>query len=96
MEVREAPQTREYAPLNRDDRRSDRVIVIRPAARWLRLDLAELWHYRELAATIVWRDLKVRYKQTFVGIGWAIIQPIMSMVVFTFVFGRFGKFPQSV
>jgi lipopolysaccharide transport system permease protein len=93
FEVREAPPAREYAALDKEDRRSDRLIVIRPASRWLHLDLKELWHYRELAARIVWRDLKVRYKQTFVGIGWAVIQPFMSMVVFTFVLGRFGKFP---
>ena len=72
-----------------------RVIVIRPAARFPRLDLRELWHYRELGFTFVWRDLKIRYKQTFVGVSWALLQPFLSMVVFTFVLGRFGSFPHS-
>ena len=75
--------------------RPDRVTVIRPAARWPRLDLRELWHYRELLGRFVWRDVKVRYKQTFIGIAWAILQPFLTMVVFTLVFGKFAKFPNQ-
>ena len=63
-EVREAPPARDYVRLGQGRRRSERVIVIRPAPRWPRLDVRELWHYRELLGTLVWRDIKVRYKQT--------------------------------
>ena len=75
--------------------RPDRVTVIKPPARWPRLDLRELWHYRELLGRFVWRDVKVRYKQTFIGVAWAILQPFLTMVVFTLVFGKFAKFPNQ-
>ncbi len=75
--------------------RPDRITVIRPAPRWPRLDLRELWHYRELLGRFVWRDVKVRYKQTFIGVAWAILQPFLTMVVFTLVFGKFAKFPNQ-
>ncbi|HZR91582.1 MAG TPA: ABC transporter permease [Gaiellaceae bacterium] len=74
---------------------SDRVTVIRPASGLLRIDLRELWQYRELAATFAWRDLKVRYKQSLIGAAWAILQPVMTMVVFTFVFGTFAHVPSQ-
>jgi lipopolysaccharide transport system permease protein len=74
---------------------SDRVITIRPASRLPHLDLHELWQYRELAATFAWRDLKVRYKQSLIGAAWAIVQPVMTMVVFTFIFGTFAKVPSQ-
>jgi lipopolysaccharide transport system permease protein len=91
LEIREPAAARADGSPEGEFRRSDRVVVIRPAVRWPRLDVRELWHYRELAATFVWRDLKVRYKQTFIGVGWAIFQPLLSMVVFTLVLGKFGK-----
>jgi len=75
--------------------RAARVVVITPAKRWPRLDLRELWHYRELLGTFAWRDIKVRYKQTFVGIAWALIQPFVTMVIFTIIFGKFAKFPSN-
>ena len=75
--------------------RSDHVVVIRPASRWPRVDLRELWRYRELLAIFVWRDLKVRYKQTVIGAGWAIFQPALTALVYTLVFGRFAKFPSG-
>src|SRR5437899_2871129 len=71
------------------------VTVIRPASRWPRLDLRELWLYRELLGILVWRDLKVRYKQTVIGAGWAIFQPVITAAVYTLVFGRFAKFPSG-
>ena len=74
---------------------SDRLTVIRPPSRLPRLDLAELWRYRELAMTFVWRDLKVRYKQTAIGVAWALLQPFVTMVVLTLVFGKFAKFPSQ-
>jgi len=75
--------------------RSGHVTVIRPASRWPRLDLGELWRYRELLGIFVWRDLKVRYKQTVLGGAWAIFQPVLTAVVYTLVFGRFAKFPSG-
>jgi lipopolysaccharide transport system permease protein len=71
------------------------VRVIRPAARWPTLGVAELWAYRELLGFLVWRDVKVRYKQTVLGAAWAIIQPLMTMVVFTVFFGRLAGIPSD-
>ena len=65
--------------------------TIAPRRGFLHLGLGELWRYRELGLFYVWRDIKVRYKQTVIGATWAIIQPIVLMVVFTFVFGRGGR-----
>jgi lipopolysaccharide transport system permease protein len=71
------------------------VTIIRPASRWPRLDLRELWRYRELLGILIWRDLKVRYKQTVIGAGWAIFQPVITAAVYTLVFGRFANFPSG-
>src|ERR1700720_376879 len=62
---------------------------------WLALDLAELWTYRELLYFFVWRDIKVRYKQTVIGAAWAILQPVMTMLVFSLFFGRLAKIPSQ-
>ena len=75
--------------------RPDRVTVIRPARRWPHLDFRELWHFRELLGRFIWRDVKVRYKQTLIGIAWVILQPFLTMVVFTLIFGKFAKFPNQ-
>jgi homopolymeric O-antigen transport system permease protein len=85
------------APTREDDlpELSERVTFIRPASSLPHLDVRELWVYRELAATFAWRDLKVRYKQSLIGVGWAIIQPVMTMVVFTFIFGTFAHVPSQ-
>jgi lipopolysaccharide transport system permease protein len=72
---------------------SSRVTVIRPASRLPRLDVAELWHYRELLWTLVWRDVSVRYKQTFLGVAWAILVPAFTALVYVIVFGKFANFP---
>ena len=61
---------------------SDRLTVIQPASRLPKLDFQELWQYRELALTFVWRDLKVRYKQTAIGVAWAVLRPALTMLVF--------------
>ena len=63
-------------------------LVIRPPSRWPRINFGELWRYRELLYFLAWPDLKVRYKQTALGIAWAVLQPVMYMVVFTLFFGR--------
>jgi homopolymeric O-antigen transport system permease protein len=72
-----------------------RVIVIRPARRRPHLDFRELWHYREVALRLVWRDITVRYKQTFLGITWALLVPAMTTSVYVIVFGKFAKFPHG-
>jgi lipopolysaccharide transport system permease protein len=71
--------------------------VVRIAARrgWLALDLGELWAYRELLYFFVWRDIKVRYKQTVIGAAWAVLQPVMTMLVFSLFFGRLAKIPSQ-
>jgi lipopolysaccharide transport system permease protein len=75
--------------------RVERITVIKPAPRWPHLDLRELWHFRELLARLTWRDVAVRYKQTSIGVAWAILQPFLTMVVFTLVFGKFGNFSSN-
>jgi lipopolysaccharide transport system permease protein len=75
--------------------RTARTTLIRPAPRWPHLDVVELWHYRELLWRLAWRDVAVRYKQTSIGVIWAILQPFLTMVVFTLVFGKFADFPSK-
>src|SRR2546422_11775025 len=64
------------------------IIRIEPSSGWVSLRLRELWEYRELLYFLVWRDVKVRYKQTALGAAWAILQPVLTMLVFTVFFGR--------
>ena len=70
-----------------------RVSVIKPASRFPRLDVAELWHYRDLLWTLVWRDVSVRYKQTFLGIAWAVLVPAFTALIYVIIFGKFANFP---
>ena len=69
--------------------------LIRARHRWFEVNLAELWEYRELLYFFVWRDLKVRYKQTVIGVAWAVIQPLFTMIVFTIFFGRLAGLPSN-
>jgi len=71
------------------------VVEIQPTRGLFCLDLNGIWHYRELLYFLIWRDIKVRYKQTVIGAGWAIFQPLMTMVIFTIVFGNFAKIPSD-
>src|SRR5258708_6081306 len=64
------------------------VVTIEPGSFWVALDLRGLWAYRELLYFLTWRDIKVRYKQTLLGAAWAIIQPLLTMLIFTLLFGR--------
>lgn len=66
--------------------------VITPASGWIPIRWAELWQYRSLLWVFTWRDIKVRYKQTLLGFAWAVISPVMSMVVFTVIFGKLAGF----
>ncbi len=69
--------------------------VVKPSRGWVSLNLKELWEYRELLYFFVWRDIKVRYKQTVLGAAWAIIVPFMDMVVFSLFFGYLAKMPSD-
>ena len=78
-----------------DDRSALPRLRIAPSRGWVSLKLSELWEYRELLYFLVWRDIKVRYKQTALGASWAIIQPFMTMVVFSLFFGRLARMPSD-
>jgi hypothetical protein len=77
-----------------DLRVAERVLVIEPG-RAERHYWGDLWHYRELFAILAWRDVAVRYKQTAIGIAWAVVRPLLTMVVFTIVFGRLAGLPSD-
>ena len=94
LDVRERAPALAAEP-SQPTQRVDRVTVIKPAPRWPHLGLPELWQYRELLGRLAWRDVAVRYKQTSIGVAWAILQPFLTMVVFTFIFGRFANFPSN-
>ena len=72
-----------------------RVTIIEPPAGWRMLDLKEIWAYRELLWVLTTRDIKVRYKQAVLGASWAIIRPVVSMVIFSVVFGRLAGMPSD-
>lgn len=71
------------------------LLVLRPRTGWQQLGLKDLWQYRELLYFLCWRDIKVRYKQTALGVAWAIVQPLMTMVLFSLFFGRLAKMPSD-
>ena len=71
------------------------MVRIEPSRGWVSLRLDEVWRYRELLFFLVWRDVKVRYKQTVLGAAWAVIQPVFTMVVFSLFFGRLAKVPSD-
>ena len=71
------------------------IITIEPSSGWVSLKLGELWNFRELLYFLVWRDIKVRYKQTALGAAWAIIQPLLTMVVFSLFFGKLASIPSD-
>lgn len=81
--------------ISRDGSAHDFYVIIRPTRDWVPLNLGDLWEYRELLYFLVWRDIKIRYKQTVLGAAWAIIQPLATMVVFTVIFGRLAKIPSE-
>jgi lipopolysaccharide transport system permease protein len=85
--------TPENGPPGINDHR--RVTIIEPSRGWRMLDLRELWAYRELQWVLASRDVRVRYKQTALGVGWAILRPLLTMIVFTLVFGRLANMPSD-
>ena len=70
-------------------------VLIQPESGWVSLKLRELWQYRELLFFLIWRDVQVRYRQTALGIGWAILQPLLTMAIFSVVFGRLANLPSD-
>jgi lipopolysaccharide transport system permease protein len=71
------------------------MIQIRPTKGWAALNLRDLWLYRELIYFLTWRDIKVRYKQAVLGIAWAVLQPLLTMIIFSFIFGNLAKLPSD-
>ena len=71
------------------------MIRLAPSGNWPSINLRELWEYRELLYFLIWRDIKVRYRQTVLGASWAIIQPLSSMLIFSVFFGRLAKVPSD-
>lgn len=80
---------------SRNDDRYRKKTIIKASDSLLKLNLTEVWEYRELLMMFVWRDITVRYKQSIVGIGWAVIQPVMTMVVFSIIFGHLANLPSD-
>jgi lipopolysaccharide transport system permease protein len=70
-------------------------LILEPSRGWRKLNLGELWAYRELLYFLIWRDVKVRYKQTLIGAAWAIIQPLLTMIVFSLFFGQLAGIPSE-
>ena len=79
----------------KDENLAASPLVIRPISGWVPLNLGDVWKYRELLYFLTWRDIKVRYKQTILGIAWAVIQPVFMMLIFTLFFGRLAKVPSD-
>ena len=71
------------------------VVRVAPGGRWPAVSISELWRYRGLMFFLVWRELKVRYSQTVLGAAWAVLQPVLTMLVFTVIFGRFARLPSD-
>ena len=70
-------------------------IVIEPKKGWMPINLRELWKFRELLYFLAWRDIKVKYKQTALGVVWAVLQPLLTMAIFSVLFGRFARMPSD-
>jgi lipopolysaccharide transport system permease protein len=88
------------APLNSSPSSSNQALhlpthIITPPGGWVPIRVRELWEYRELLYFFIWRELKIRYKQTALGVSWAIIQPLFTMIVFSVIFGRLAKLPSD-
>lgn len=71
---------------------SNEITRIRPSEKWINLELREVWAYRELLYFLTWRDVKIRYKQTAIGVLWAVLQPVLTTAIFTILFGVFARF----
>ena len=81
--------------MNTSTLHDEHVTLIRPRPGWIAINWRELWESRELLYFLVLRDVKVRYKQTVLGVAWAVLQPVLSMLVFTIIFGRLANMPSE-
>src|SRR5689334_5735585 len=72
-----------------------RHVEIAPARRWAALELSEIWHFRDLLVLLMMRDVKLRYKQTALGIVWVVLQPLIASLIFAVIFGRFAGLPSN-
>src|SRR3954471_21180232 len=70
-------------------------VIIQPTHGWIALDLIELWKYRDLLWLLAGRDVKLRYKQTALGLTWVVLQPLVAALIFAVIFGRFGNLPSD-
>jgi lipopolysaccharide transport system permease protein len=93
--IQPEPTDRAFSSLQTIDLPAEPLVTIRPSGRWAAFNLRDLWSYRELLYFLIWRDVKVRYKQTALGVAWAIIQPLFTMLVFTLFFGRLAGIPSD-
>src|SRR4051812_37738758 len=75
--------------------RPSKVVVLEPPSGWAALNIRELWGARELLYFLAWRDVKVRYTQAILGVGWALLQPLLMMAVFTIFLGKLAKVPSD-
>jgi len=87
--------TASVQPVDTTPAPADSPVVTIAAQRRAHLPFKELWEFRELLYFLIWRDVKIRYKQTVIGMAWAVIQPVVSMVIFTVIFGRFARMPSE-
>jgi|SRR5579864_628391 len=87
--------TESQAPLDAGRLPEKPIVVIAPSRAWRSLDWTALWAYRELLYFLSWRDVMIRYKQTLLGAAWAVLQPLMSMLIFTLFFGKLAKVPSD-
>jgi lipopolysaccharide transport system permease protein len=83
------------APEAQDNLPDEPLFSITPQRGWVDLNLRELWAYRELLYFLTWRDIKVRYKQTVLGVAWAVLQPVVTMLIFTLFFGKLAHMPSD-
>src|SRR6185312_14234719 len=70
-------------------------LLVIGSRRWAGLDLRDIWRHRDLFYILAWRDVKVRYKQSALGVLWAVLQPLLTMIIFTFLFGRLARMPSD-
>ena len=71
------------------------LTIIKPSHGWISINFKELWQYKGLLYFLIWRDIKVRYKQTVMGITWVVLQPLLTMIVFSILFGQLAKLPSE-
>jgi lipopolysaccharide transport system permease protein len=90
-----SPPLQGSVPSRPNEHATSSVTIIEPSRGWMPLKLRELWEYREVLYFLVWRDLKVRYRQTMMGAGWAVAQPLSTALVFTIFFGKVAKIPSD-